>query len=229
MSKIIWLEGLSGAGKSTIADHLATRLTDCGYRVKIVDGDQLRTGLCSDLGFGIPDRVENVRRAAHLASILANTVDVVIVALITPLESMRAIVRTVLPMVIEVFVNAPIDVCAQRDPKGHYRKAREGKLKDFSGIDSPFEIPKAPQVVCHTDRETIEESAMKVFSAVFHSDRARTRPAKGSEPLPWISMVSSLPRRSDRLRFLQSWTSNDGDRNERRQESYRRDRSRWSR
>jgi len=152
------------------------------YPVQILDGDVMRDGLCADLGFSVDDRLENVRRVAQVAKLLAKTQNIVLVALVTPLENIRSLVRAIVPSVIEVFVDAPLAICEERDPKGLYRKAREGALLDMTGLDSPFERPASPNIVCHTDRESIEESAAKVIEALVGEVAAKEPSQRISKP-----------------------------------------------
>jgi adenylyl-sulfate kinase len=163
---LIFLTGLSGAGKSTLAVGLKERLTAEGVLATIVDGDVLRTGLSSNLGFSDADRRENIRRATELALHLADVGAVVIVALISPFQADRNTARERAKAkgvaFAEVFVNAPLAVCEQRDPKHLYQRARAGKLPNFTGIDSPYEPPAAPTLDIHTDRESVAESVQKL-------------------------------------------------------------------
>jgi adenylylsulfate kinase len=170
--RVVWFTGLSGAGKSTLCNKISLELNRCGARAHILDGDDLRKGLCSDLGFSAEDRAENVRRALHVASILSTTGSVVLVALITPFQAMRDLVREKVPGILEVFVDAPLCVCERRDPKGLYRRARAGDLPNFTGLTSGFEVPSSPDIVCHTDQETIEQSAAKILDRLL-PDRPR--------------------------------------------------------
>ena len=163
MGKVVWFTGLSGAGKSTLCFHLAAKLNQLGRAVQILDGDDLRRGLCADLTFSATDRAENVRRAMHVASLLAAGGNIVLVAIITPFQASRDLVRTQIPTMLEVFVDASLTVCEQRDPKGLYKLARAGELRDFTGLHSPFEAPSAPDLVCSTEQETIQESVSKVL------------------------------------------------------------------
>ncbi len=168
--RIIWLTGLSGAGKSTLCGLLAIELGQRGWPVQTLDGDDLRKGLCSDLGFSAADRAENVRRTVHVAGLIAQTGSIVLVALITPFQSLRDMVRFHLPNILEVFVDAPLSVCERRDPKGLYKRARAGELQNFTGVDSPFEIPAAPDIVCRTDQETVQASATRILDRLFEHE-----------------------------------------------------------
>ncbi|MEY4940307.1 MAG: Adenylyl-sulfate kinase [Verrucomicrobiota bacterium] len=163
---ILFLTGLPGAGKSTLALGLNQRLQDHGVLATIVDGDVLRTGLCNNLGFSAEDRHENVRRASELALHLADVGAVVIVALISPFRAdrSRAAERAAqkgIPFA-EVFINAPLSVCELRDPKNLYKRARAGQIPSFTGIDSPYEIPLTPTLELRTDLEPAEKSLDKL-------------------------------------------------------------------
>lgn len=170
--KVVWMTGLSGSGKSTLCRAATEFLRPRGQQVQTLDGDELRKGISADLGFSIADRTENIRRAAELARMLSANETTVFVAMICPTDDMRSLVRSVLPDVIEVFVNAPLIVCETRDPKGLYRRAREGAIKDFTGISSPFDIPRWPHLVCHTDMETVQESTAKILAFLLGSGTA---------------------------------------------------------
>ena len=158
---VLWLTGLSGAGKSTIANALERRLHARGVHTFLLDGDNLRHGLCRDLGFTAADRVENIRRAGEVCKLMAQAGLVVVAAFISPFRAERQMVRDLmgdLPFV-EVFVDTPIDVAAERDPKGLYAKARRGELRNFTGIDSPYEPPESPEVRIDTTATTPEGAA----------------------------------------------------------------------
>jgi adenylyl-sulfate kinase len=163
---LIFLTGLSGAGKSTLASGLEQRLREDGVLTSIVDGDVLRTGLSSNLGFSDADRRENIRRATELALHLAEVGVVVIVALISPFQADRAAAGARakakgIPFA-EIFVNAPLAVCERRDPKNLYKRARAGQIPQFTGIDSPYESPSTPSVELRTDLESVDQSLEKL-------------------------------------------------------------------
>jgi adenylylsulfate kinase len=161
--QVVWFTGLSGAGKSTLCIALASELRRQGHRVQIIDGDNIRRGLCSDLGFSFEDRAENVRRVVHVADLMSVAGTIVLVAVISPLKVLRDTARANFPDMLEIFVDAPLAVCEQRDPKGLYKQARAGRLPNFTGIDSPFEAPSAADVVCRTDQETVEMCISKIL------------------------------------------------------------------
>lgn len=165
---IAWLTGLSGAGKSTIADAVDRRLTDAGRNSMVLDGDNLRQGLNRDLGFTAADRVENIRRAAETARLMAEAGLVVIVSLISPFRAERAAARAItgdIPF-LEVFVDTPLTVCEARDPKGLYDRARAGKIPNFTGISAPYEVPEAPNLTLRTTESSIAASALPLIEAM---------------------------------------------------------------
>jgi adenylylsulfate kinase len=162
----VWLTGLSGSGKTTICQGVDIELSSRGFQVQVLDGDIVRKYLSSDLGFSKKDRDENVRRIGFVAQLLARNGIIVLVAAISPYRQARDALRKDIGDFIEVYVNAPLSVCEDRDPKGHYRKARAGEIREFTGIDSPYEPPITPDVQCDTDKEGPEESQRKVVEAV---------------------------------------------------------------
>lgn len=165
---VIWFTGLSGAGKTTLATAVQQRLRERNVRASILDGDVLRTGLCSDLTFSAKDRHENVRRAGAVAGLMCQAGLFCIVALISPFRSDRAAARALVPTgrFIEVYVAAPLAVCERRDVKGLYRKARANQIPEFTGISSPYEEPESPDVTVRSDLISIEESVALVLKEV---------------------------------------------------------------
>jgi adenylylsulfate kinase len=160
---IVWFTGLSGAGKSTLAEAVSKRLAAAGQAVELLDGDIVRSHLSKGLGFSPEDRAENVRRIAFVANLLARHGVIVLVPVIAPYRSIREEVRSLSPTYFEVYVNAPLDVCERRDPKGLYRRARAGELAHFTGVDDPYEVPEFPEIECRTDLESVEECASKIL------------------------------------------------------------------
>lgn len=165
---VIWLTGLSGSGKSTIANVLEQKLAASGKHTYLLDGDNIRHGLCGDLGFADKDRVENIRRISEVAKLFVDAGLIVITAFISPFRTDRKFCRNLLESgeFVEVFVDTPLEVCEQRDPKGLYQKARQGDIKHFTGIDSAYETPESPEVHLTFDGETPEQSADKLIAAL---------------------------------------------------------------
>ncbi|EKO3549873.1 adenylyl-sulfate kinase [Vibrio fluvialis] len=156
---VLWFTGLSGAGKSTVAGALESRLATLGYHTYLLDGDNVRHGLCSDLGFSEQDRRENIRRIGELAKLMADAGLIVLTAFISPHRAERQLVRDLLSQgeFIEVFVNTSLEVCEQRDPKGLYKKARAGEIANFTGIDSAYEAPLNPEIDLPAGDASIDE------------------------------------------------------------------------
>ena len=156
---VLWFTGLSGAGKSTIAGALENRLAEQGYHTYLLDGDNVRHGLCSDLGFSEQDRRENIRRIGELAKLMADAGLIVLSAFISPHRTERKLVREMLPEgeFLEVFVNTSLDVCEQRDPKGLYKKARAGEIANFTGIDSEYQAPENPEIDLLAGEKSIDD------------------------------------------------------------------------
>jgi adenylylsulfate kinase len=163
----VWLTGLSGAGKSTIANALREHLSASGLlNLAILDADELRASLCRDLGFTREDREANIRRIGFLCKVLTHHGVPNTVAIISPYLKIRREIRQTINAFIEVYVNCPLEVCEQRDVKGLYAKARKGEIKMFTGIDDPYEPPEKPEVTVYTERETVQESIQKIISAL---------------------------------------------------------------
>ena len=164
---VIWLTGLSGAGKSTIAQALERELFSRAMYTYVLDGDNIRHGLNSNLGFSPEDRVENIRRVGEVAKLMADSGAVVITAFISPYRMDRRRAREIAlegkAEFIEVFVDAPLKVCEERDPKNLYKKARAGEIRDFTGIDAPYEMPEDPEIVVHTDQQSVDESVAAIL------------------------------------------------------------------
>lgn len=165
---VLWFTGLSGAGKSTVAGALETALYRLGYHTYLLDGDNVRHGLCQDLTFSDSDRRENIRRVGELCHLMADAGLIVLSAFISPHRAERQMVRDLLPEgeFLEVFVNAPIEICEQRDPKGLYRKARRGEIKNFTGIDSDYEVPNDPEIELPAGTQAIERLVEQCLAAL---------------------------------------------------------------
>ncbi|ASI91427.1 adenylyl-sulfate kinase [Vibrio mediterranei] len=165
---VLWFTGLSGAGKSTVAGALETELTQRGYHTYLLDGDNVRHGLCRDLGFSQQDRRENIRRVGELTKLMADAGLIVLSAFISPHREERALVRELLPQgeFLEVFVDASLAVCEARDPKGLYKKARAGEIKNFTGIDSEYEQPIEPEIHLNADAYKVEELVEQCIQAL---------------------------------------------------------------
>lgn len=156
---LLWFTGLSGSGKSTIANALDVALHNRGYHTFLLDGDNVRYGLCNDLGFSDEGRVENIRRIGEVSKLFADAGLIVLSAFISPFTSDRRLVRKLFPAgeFIEVFMDAPLETCESRDPKGLYQKARAGQIKHFTGIDSPYEAPTHPELRLDTSRMSVDD------------------------------------------------------------------------
>ncbi|MCG7898499.1 MAG: adenylyl-sulfate kinase [Candidatus Thiodiazotropha lotti] len=163
---VIWFTGLSASGKSTIAGALEQILTGQGYHTYLLDGDNVRHGLCNDLGFSDQDRQENIRRVGEVAKLMADAGLITLAAFISPFRDDRRLVRKILPegQFIEVYVDANLEVCQTRDPKGLYAKAQRGEIKQFTGIDSPYEAPEKPEVHIQADQISVAEAVNQLLS-----------------------------------------------------------------
>jgi adenylylsulfate kinase len=161
---VVWLTGLSGAGKSTVAAKLAPALAERGHRVELLDGDEIRQHLCQGLGFTRADRDANIARIGYVAAKLAKHGVAVLVAAISPYRQARDRVRAQVDTFVEVHVAAPLQVCAQRDPKGLYAKALAGQLPHFTGVSDPYEPPLAPELTLQTHTDSVDESVHQVLT-----------------------------------------------------------------
>lgn len=167
-AKVLWFTGLSGSGKSTVAAELDQILAKSGYITAVLDGDNVRTGINSNLGFSEDDRTENIRRIAEVAKLMLNSGIITICCFVSPLETQRTLARTIIGAAdfIEVFVDTPLEICEQRDVKGLYKKARAGEIKDFTGINAPFEAPLNADCIVKTKDRSVSESAREVYLSI---------------------------------------------------------------
>ena len=169
---VFWFTGLSGSGKSTIAAAFERSLYKKGYFVKVLDGDNIRSGINSDLGFTIEDRSENIRRIAEVAKLFVDSGIIILCSFVSPTIEIRNHAKGIIGEndFVEVFVDTPLSVCEERDVKGLYKKARAGEIKGFTGIDSPYEAPSSPDISIFTPEHTVAESVTKLFT--FYIEKA---------------------------------------------------------
>ncbi|WP_022794659.1 adenylyl-sulfate kinase [Marinococcus halotolerans] len=167
-SFVLWFTGLSGSGKSTLANAVSRKLFERGSHTYVLDGDNVRHGLNKDLGFSPEDRTENIRRIGEVAKLFVDSGQIVSTAFISPYREDRHQVRELLPEgeFIEVYVEASLEACEERDPKGLYKKARSGEIPSFTGINAPYEEPETPELTVNTEQKSIEESAQEVVDAL---------------------------------------------------------------
>jgi adenylylsulfate kinase len=165
---VLWMLGLSGSGKSTLAREVEQHLHAQGYLTQLLDGDNLRTGINNNLGFSEADRLENIRRAAETAKLFLNCGIITICSFISPTRQIRDMAREIIgePDFLEVYINCPIEECERRDVKGLYAKARRGEIKQFTGIDAPFEEPLSPFIEIQTDKQALSVSTQQLLSAI---------------------------------------------------------------
>lgn len=163
-AKVVWMTGLSGSGKTTLAKYLERKLMERGYFSKLLDGDNVRTGLNKGLGFSEADREENIRRIAEVSKLFTEGGVICINCFVSPTEEIRKKAKEIIGEdFLEVFINTPLEECEKRDVKGLYKKARAGEIKDFTGISSPFEAPTSPSIEIKTKGKTIEASGDELF------------------------------------------------------------------
>ena len=162
----LWFTGLSGSGKSTISERVAQRIQKMGVPVEILDGDIVRTNLSKGLGFSREDRDENIKRVGFVCNLLTRNGVPNIASVISPYRAARDFNRQKIKDFVEVYVSCPVEVCAQRDVKGLYKKAQAGEITGFTGVNDPYEEPLNPEIVCHTDKESIDECVDKVLVRV---------------------------------------------------------------
>jgi adenylylsulfate kinase len=167
-AKVIWFTGLSGSGKTTLASALEKKLFDEGFFVQILDGDNIRTGINNNLGFSELDRFENIRRIAEVSKLFLNCGVILLCSFISPTEEIRSMAKNIIGKenFLEIFVNTPLNICEQRDPKGLYKKARKGEIKNFTGISSPFENPKNPFLNINNTNNAIEATIENIFQKI---------------------------------------------------------------
>lgn len=167
-SVVLWFTGLSGSGKSTVANAVESKLLSLGKHSYLLDGDNVRHGLNKDLGFNDDDRVENIRRIGEVAKLFVDSGIIVLTAFISPFISDRQQVRELLEgnQFLEVFIDTPLEICESRDPKGLYKKARAGEIKHFTGIDSEYQAPESPEIHIKTADKSIEECAEQIVQAL---------------------------------------------------------------
>ena len=189
-SVMLWFTGLSGAGKSTLAHSVEEHLHQLGCRTFTFDGDNVRHGLCSDLGFSGEDRVENIRRVGEMAKLFLEAGVIALTAFISPFRSDREKVRSLVPHgeFFEIYCRCPLEVCEQRDVKGLYKRARAGEIKEFTGISSPYEEPEKAELVVDTGSQSVKESAAKVIDLLCERGiigQAGSRLRSGRPELVW--------------------------------------------
>jgi len=167
-AKVLWLTGLSGSGKSTIAQDLERQLHNQGFIAQVLDGDNIRVGINKNLGFSIEDRTENIRRIAEVAKLYLNSGIITICSFISPTIKIRNFACSIIgeDHFIEVFINTPLEICEERDVKGLYKKARAGEIKGFTGIDSPYEAPKNADLEILTADLTVEQSSKQILDKI---------------------------------------------------------------
>lgn len=190
----LWFTGLPGSGKTTLSRLIEDRLRALGEKVEVLDGDEIRTGLCQDLGFSKADRDENIRRIGLVSELLSRNGIVAIVAAVSPYRAARNKVRSHTSRFVEIHVACPLPVLKERDPKGLYRRAASGQLAHLTGIDDPYEPPEAPEIVVDTSRQTVAESAEDIWAALEELGLIPARKCRSVEPV--FSKTATRPPES---------------------------------
>ena len=167
-AKVLWFTGLSGSGKSTVAIEVEKKLFAKSFLTQILDGDNIRDGINNNLGFSDEDRTENIRRIAEVSKLFINCGVITLNSFVSPTNDIRSLAKEIIGKdnFIEIFIDTPLEICEQRDVKGLYKKARAGEIKDFTGIDAPFEAPVNPSLIIKTENKTIEDSANEVIDYI---------------------------------------------------------------
>jgi len=167
-AKVLWFTGLSGSGKSTIAQGLERKLFEAGYFPQVLDGDNIRVGINNNLGFSLEDRQENIRRIAEVAKLYLNSGVIVLCSFISPTRAIRQLAKDIIGEddFFEIFMDTPLEICESRDIKGLYKKARKGEIKGFTGIDSPYEVPEQAFLNVYTTNQTVEAVVDTVFNKI---------------------------------------------------------------
>ena len=167
-SKVLWFTGLSGSGKSTIAEYLEKKLFAAGYFVQLLDGDNIRSGINNNLGFSLEDRQENVRRIAEISKLFLNAGVICLNSFVSPTKEIRQLAKEIIGEedFLEIYIEASLELCEKRDVKGLYKKARAGEIKGFTGIDSPYEAPENPFLTINTGAQSVEEFGEILFQTI---------------------------------------------------------------
>ena len=167
-AKVLWMTGLSGSGKTTLAQGLEKRLFQDGFLTQILDGDNIRAGINSNLGFSDEDRTENIRRISEISKLFCDCGIITINCFVSPTISIREQAKSIIGEAdfVEIFVNTPIEICEERDVKGLYAKARKGEIQDFTGVNAPFEAPTDPNIELNTDGSSIEENVGELYELI---------------------------------------------------------------
>jgi adenylylsulfate kinase len=179
---VLWFVGLSGAGKTTTAKDVSSKLRMQGKRVELLDGDELRTTICKGLGFGREDRLENIKRISYVAKLLARNGVIVLVSAITPYREMRAYARGEIPGFVEIYVKCPLAECERRDVKGLYARARRGEIAHFTGITDPFAEPVSPDITIDTAAATLESNSAVILAWLDKRKQRRASATTGGGP-----------------------------------------------